>query len=92
MKMKSYLKAFDLCDIDEVGGEPLVQRHAYPTLVQIKQHSKEVEKRHKFLFCLQSAIFDSIFARIINFNDPKVVWDTLREEFQGNDRAKSFRF
>ncbi|EOY32423.1 Uncharacterized protein TCM_040335 [Theobroma cacao] len=44
VKMRSYLKAFDFWDIVENGELP-VQRHANPTIAQIKQRSKELTKR-----------------------------------------------
>ncbi|EOY03751.1 Uncharacterized protein TCM_018917 [Theobroma cacao] len=44
VKMRSYLKAFDLWDVVKNGEVP-VQRHANPTIAQIKQYSKEVAKR-----------------------------------------------
>ncbi|EOY19976.1 Retrotransposon protein, unclassified, putative [Theobroma cacao] len=40
IKMRAYLKAFDLWEIVELGEAP-IQRHANPTLVQTKQHSEE---------------------------------------------------
>lgn len=49
---------------------------------------KKVAKRYKALFCLQFAVSYSIFARIINLDDPKLVLETLRDEFQGNERTK----
>ncbi|EOY13613.1 Uncharacterized protein TCM_032234 [Theobroma cacao] len=49
VKMKSYLKAFDLWDVVEL---------------------------------------ESIFGKIMLLEDPKQVWDSIREEYQGNDRTK----
>ncbi|XP_021278973.1 uncharacterized protein LOC110412694 [Herrania umbratica] len=44
VKMKTYLKAFDLWDVVETEGEPSAMRHANKTIAQIKQHFKEVAK------------------------------------------------
>ncbi|XP_017974456.1 PREDICTED: uncharacterized protein LOC108661543 [Theobroma cacao] len=46
VKMRTYLQAFDIWDSIEFG-EALVQRHANPTLAQIKQHSEDVVKSLK---------------------------------------------
>ncbi|EOY14354.1 Uncharacterized protein TCM_033746 [Theobroma cacao] len=47
VKMKAYLRAFDLLEIVEVGGDPLVMRHADPTIAQLKQHSEEAFNLHR---------------------------------------------
>lgn len=72
VKMRSYLKAFDLWDVVESGEMP-IQRHANPTLAQIKQHSGEVAKRYKALISLQSVVSESIFVMIMHLEDPKQV-------------------
>ncbi|WRX23008.1 protein of unknown function DUF4219 - like 5 [Theobroma cacao] len=90
VKMRTYLKAFDLWESIESGEAP-VMRHANPTLAQIKQHNEDVAKTYKALIYLQSAVSESIFAKIMNYEDPKVVWDSLKEEYQGSDRTRTMQ-
>lgn len=89
--MKAFLRAFDLWKVIEIGRDPPVQRHANPTLAQIKQHSKDIAKRYKILFCFQFAVSDSIFTRIMTFNSPKKVWDKFRKEFQGSEQTRQIQ-
>ncbi|EOY13034.1 Uncharacterized protein TCM_031541 [Theobroma cacao] len=91
VKMKAYLRVFDLWEVVEVGGDPPVQRHANPTMAQLKQHSEEVAKRYKALSCIHSAISDSIFTRIMACENPKDAWDKLQEEFHGSDRTRQMQ-
>ena len=55
VKMKAYLRAFDLWEVTENGTEnpPLVPN---PTLAQIKSHSEEKAKRFKALTAIDSYI------------------------------------
>lgn len=87
-KMKAYLKAYDLWEITETCIEPPPLR-ANPTVAQIKQHSEDVAKTFKTLSCIQSAISDAIFTRIMTCETAKEAWDRLKEEFQGNETDAS---
>ncbi|WRX29201.1 protein of unknown function DUF4219 - like 10 [Theobroma cacao] len=78
VKMTTFLKAFDLWEVIEIGGDPPIQKDSNLTLAQIKQHSEEVTKRYKALSYLQFAVSDSIFTKIMTFDNPKEVWDKLR--------------
>lgn len=73
MTMKAYLRVFDLWEIMEIGGDPLVIRHANPTLAQINQYSEDVAKRYKAQSYLHSIVSYPIFARIMHFDSPKEV-------------------
>ncbi|EOY20979.1 Uncharacterized protein TCM_012294 [Theobroma cacao] len=48
VKMKAYLRVFDLWEMVEVGGDPLMMRHANPTIAQLKQHSEEDRLKDEF--------------------------------------------
>ncbi|XP_022848701.1 uncharacterized protein LOC111371002 [Olea europaea var. sylvestris] len=89
-KMKAYLRAYDLWEITETGIEPLPLR-ANPTIAQLKQHSEEVAKKFKALSCIQSAVSDAIFTRIITCETAKEAWDRLQEEFRGNARTRQMQ-
>jgi transposase InsO family protein len=89
-KMKAYLKAYDLWEITESGIEPPPLR-ANPTVAQIKQHSEDVAKKFKALSCIQSAISDSIFTRIMTCETAKEAWDKLKEEFHGSQRTRQMQ-
>ena len=80
MKMKAYLRAFDLWDAVEMRREPPLLR-ANPTIAQIKQHNKKVAKTYKVLSCIHSAMSDVIFTRIMACEIAKEAWDLLQEEF-----------
>ncbi|XP_017979660.1 PREDICTED: uncharacterized protein LOC108662699 [Theobroma cacao] len=85
--MKSYLKAFNIWDAVETGVEPALI-YANPTIAQMKQHEENIAKRYKALSCLQSALSYDIFVRIMHLENPKEVWDHLKDEFQGSERTK----
>ncbi|WRX29552.1 protein of unknown function DUF4219 - like 10 [Theobroma cacao] len=88
VKMKAYLRAFDLWEMVEVGGDPPVMSHANPTIAQLKQHSEEVVRRYKALSCIQSAVLDVIFTRIMTCDNPKEAWDRLKDKFHGSERTR----
>ncbi|KAL0416080.1 UNVERIFIED_CONTAM: Retrovirus-related Pol polyprotein from transposon TNT 1-94 [Sesamum latifolium] len=85
--MKAYLRAQSLWDVVENGVDPPVLR-ANPTLAQIKKHEEDLAKKPKALTCLNSALSDVIFTRIMACETPKEVWDKLRDEFEGSERVK----
>ncbi|KAF2320048.1 hypothetical protein GH714_022530 [Hevea brasiliensis] len=89
-KMKTYLKAFDLWNVVETGEDPPPLR-ANPTLAQIKNHNEESMKKFKALTCIQTAVSDSIFTRIMACETAKEAWDKLKEEFQGSERTIQMR-
>ncbi|EOY32548.1 Uncharacterized protein TCM_040529 [Theobroma cacao] len=90
VKMKAYLKAFDLWEVVEVGGDPPT-RQANPTIAQIKQYNEEVAKRFKALSCIHSAVTDAIFVRIMACESAKEAWDKIKEEFHGSDRTRQIQ-
>ncbi|KAK6161466.1 hypothetical protein DH2020_004847 [Rehmannia glutinosa] len=87
VKMKTYLRAFDLWEIVETGREP-TPLSANPTVAQIKQHNEENAKKFKALSCIHSAVSDVIFTRIMTCETAKEAWNKLKEEFQGSERTK----
>ncbi|EOY28499.1 Uncharacterized protein TCM_030041 [Theobroma cacao] len=88
--MKTYLRAFNLWEVVEMGGEPPVLR-ANPTIAQMKQHSEEVAKHYKALSCLHSAVTDQIFTKIKACETAKAAWEKLREEFQVSERTRQIQ-
>ncbi|EOY33038.1 Uncharacterized protein TCM_041046 [Theobroma cacao] len=85
VKMKAYLKAFDLWEVVEVGGDPPA-RQANPTIAQMKQYNEEVAKRFKALSCIHSAVTDAIFVRIMACESAKEAWDKIKEEFHEDSK------
>ncbi|TYH07113.1 hypothetical protein ES288_A08G207200v1 [Gossypium darwinii] len=61
VKMKAYLRAFDLWDVVETNRDVPPLR-ANPTIAQIKEHSEE---KYKALSCIHSSVTDVIFTRIM---------------------------
>ena len=90
VKMKTYLKAHDLWEVVETGREPPPLR-ANPTIAQIKQHSEECTKKYKAMSCIQSAVSDTIFTRIMACDTAKEAWDKLKEEFHGSDKTRQMQ-
>ncbi|EOY26997.1 Uncharacterized protein TCM_028953 [Theobroma cacao] len=74
----------------EIGFEPVL-RHANLTNAQMKQQEEDIAKRYKVLSCLQSAVSGEILARIMHLENPKEVWDHLKDEFQGSERTKQIQ-
>ncbi|KAF2297158.1 hypothetical protein GH714_018563 [Hevea brasiliensis] len=87
VKMKAYLKAFDLWEVTETGRQPGPLRED-PTLAQLKAHSEECAKGFKALSCIHSAVSDVIFTRIMACDTAKQAWDRLKEEFHGSESSK----
>lgn len=79
-KMRTYLRAYDLWEVVEVGGatNPLPNN---PTMAQIKNHREEVSKKFKALSCIPSALSEVIFTRVMANETAKEAWDQLKEEF-----------
>lgn len=90
VKMKAYLKAYDLWEVVETGRDPPPLRDN-ATVAQMKQHSEECAKKFKALSCLHSAVSDVIFTRIMACESAKEAWDKLKEEFQGSDKTRSMQ-
>lgn len=87
IKMKSYMTAYTLWEVVEIG-EDLVQRHANPTLAQIRQFEKDKAKKYKAMPSLQSTVFDEIFSKIMHLDSHKEVWDHLKDEFFASDKTR----
>ncbi|EOY19734.1 Copia-like retrotransposable element, putative [Theobroma cacao] len=90
VKMEAYLRAFDLWEVVEVGGDPPEQRQNL-TIEQMKQYSEEVAKRFKALSCIHSTVSDIIFTSIMTCKSAKKAWDKLNEEFQGSVRIRQIQ-
>ncbi|XP_021642266.2 uncharacterized protein LOC110636747 [Hevea brasiliensis] len=87
VKIKAYLRAFDLWEVVETGRDPPPLR-VDPTLTQIKHHSKECAKKYKALSYLHQAISDVIFTRIMACEIAKEAWDKLKEEIHSSDKTR----
>ncbi|XP_009592715.1 uncharacterized protein [Nicotiana tomentosiformis] len=87
VKMKSYLETYDLWAV--VMKDKLIQSlPANPTLAQIKAHSDEKTKKYKAKTIIQNSVADSIFSKIIACETSKEAWKTLKQEYQGSERAR----
>ncbi|WRX18823.1 protein of unknown function DUF4219 - like 4 [Theobroma cacao] len=90
VKMKAYLRAFDLWEVVEVVGE-LPEQRPNPTVAQMKQNSEEVAKRFTALSIIHSTVSDTIFTRIMSCESPKDAWDCLKEKFHGSERTRQMQ-
>ncbi|EOY05264.1 CCHC-type integrase-like protein [Theobroma cacao] len=87
VQMKAYLRGFNLWDVVENDTEVSPLRDN-ASAAQVKQYEKDVAKRYRALSFFHSAVFETIFSRIIGCETAKEVWDTLQEEFLGNTRTR----
>ena len=91
IKMKAYLKAFNLWEAVEQGGAQVPPLRENATLNDIRKYDELVTRSPKALTCLHSAVSEVIFIRIMALETAKEVWDKLKEEFEGSDRVKAVR-
>ncbi|KAF3637587.1 hypothetical protein FXO37_24840 [Capsicum annuum] len=90
IKMRTYLQAYDLWQVVEVGGEEnLLPDNSI--MAQIKNHREEVAKNFKALSCIQSALSEVIFTRVMTSETAKEAWDKLKEEFHGSDKIRQIK-
>ncbi|GAV64196.1 DUF4219 domain-containing protein/UBN2 domain-containing protein, partial [Cephalotus follicularis] len=90
VKMKAYLRAYDLWSAVEKGYEPLTEPGNL-TVAQIKQQMEESTRNYKALSFLHSAVVATIFLRNVGASTAKKAWDTLQEEFQDSDRVRAIK-
>lgn len=64
IKMKAYLKALNLWEAVEDGGDPTTLGPD-PTLAQIKNHEEQKAKKPRALTCLHSAFSETIFLSVM---------------------------
>ncbi|XP_047260813.1 uncharacterized protein LOC124894103 [Capsicum annuum] len=90
VKMRTYLRAYDLWEVVEVGGE---ENHFpnNPTMAQIKNHRGEVSKNFRALSCIQSTLLEVIFTRVMTSEIAKEAWDKLKEEFHKSDKIRKIK-
>lgn len=84
VKIKSYLKAFNLWDTMETKTEQVL-RNVNPTIAQLNQHEEDIAKRYKALSCLQSTVSNVFFARIMHLQNLNEVCDHLKDKFYGSE-------
>jgi len=87
VKMKIYLKAFDLWEDVEADREPIPLNNN-PTMNQLKYFNEQRAKKFKALTCIHNAVSEDIFSRIMACETAKEAWDKLKAEFQGDEKSK----
>ncbi|KAF2318538.1 hypothetical protein GH714_008752 [Hevea brasiliensis] len=90
VKMKTYLRGFDLWEVVETGNGPPPLR-ANPTVTQLKHYAEESAKKYKSLSIIHAAVTETIFTRIMACDTGKEAWDRLKEEFQGSEKTKQMQ-
>ncbi|KAF2310787.1 hypothetical protein GH714_017216 [Hevea brasiliensis] len=90
IKMKTYLRDFDLWEVVETGNGPPPLR-ANPTMTQLKHYAEESAKKYKSLSIIHAAVTETIFTRIMACDTGKEAWDRLKEEFQGSEKTKQMQ-
>ena len=87
VKMKIYLKAFDLWEDVEVDREPAPLNNN-PIMAQLKYFNEQRTKKFKALTCIHNAVSEEIFSRIMACETAKEAWDKLKAEFQGDEKSR----
>ncbi|XP_057994944.1 uncharacterized protein LOC131175255 [Hevea brasiliensis] len=90
VKMKTYLRDFDLWEVVETGNGPPPLR-ANPTVTQLKHYAEESAKKYKSLSIIHAAVTETIFTRIMACDTGKEAWDRSKEEFQGSEKTKQMQ-
>lgn len=90
VRMKAYLKAFDLWDYVDYGKEP-TPLNDDPTMNQIKYFNEERAKGFRALTCIHNAVSEEIFSRILACETAKEAWDKLKAEFQGDEKSRKMQ-
>ncbi|XP_021854466.2 uncharacterized protein [Spinacia oleracea] len=85
--MKSYLQAMSLWDVVESDNSPSPLSHN-PTLAQLKKYDEEIARKPRALSILHGAVSEEIFTTIMGCGSPKVAWEKIKEEFEGNHQTK----
>ncbi|EOY08986.1 Gag-pol polyprotein-like protein [Theobroma cacao] len=80
VKMKTYLKGYNLWNAVEQDTEPQAPRENAP-VAQVKQYEEEIAKKFRALSFIQSAISEDIFNRIMECETAKAAWTKLQEEY-----------
>ena len=90
VKMKTYLKAFDLWKIMESDRQPTPIGNNL-TIAQMKFFNEEKAKWFKALSCLHNAASEDIFTRIMACKSVKETWDKLKAEFHGDEKSRKMQ-
>ncbi|KAK9163839.1 hypothetical protein Syun_004741 [Stephania yunnanensis] len=59
-----------------------------PTMAQIKIHKESKAKKSKANAYLFASVVPTIFSRVMSLKTAKVVWDYLKEEYEGDERVR----
>ncbi|PKI58594.1 hypothetical protein CRG98_020983 [Punica granatum] len=57
-----------------------------PTMAEIKLHKEKKTRKAKAKSCLYAAMSPTIFNRIMRLELAKVIWDYLKEEYEGDEK------
>jgi len=90
VKMKIYLKAFDLWKILESDKQPTPLENN-STIAHIKFFNEEKTKRFKALTCLHNAVSEEIFTKIMACKSAKEMWDKLKAKFHGDEKSRKMQ-
>jgi len=90
VKMKIYLKAFDLWKIVESDKQPTPLGNN-PTIAHMKFFNEEKAKRFKALTCLHNVVSEEIFTRIMTCKSFKETWDKLNAKFYGDKKLRKMQ-
>ncbi|XP_010542108.1 PREDICTED: uncharacterized protein LOC104815425 [Tarenaya hassleriana] len=90
VKMKAYMKGADLWETveEDYGVTPL---GANPTLNQMKIYRDKVTRKGKAMSCLFASVPSFIFTKIMNMTNAKEMWDSLKEEYEGDEKIRGMK-
>ena len=81
--MQSYLEELDLWEVVDEDDVPLSKN---PTMDQIKVHKDKKMRKAKAKSCLFTTVSQMIMTRIMTLKSPKVIWEYLKVEYEGNEK------
>ncbi|XP_030520188.2 uncharacterized protein LOC115733700 [Rhodamnia argentea] len=90
VKMTAFLEGHDLWEVVENDYEiaPLPNN---PTLNQIKFHKERTTRKAKAKSCQYLAVSPYIFTRIMGCDFAKAIWDSLKDEYEGDEKIRSMK-
>ncbi|XP_038902321.1 uncharacterized protein LOC120088957 [Benincasa hispida] len=90
IRMQAYMEGCDYWEAIEQDYE-IAPFPDNPTIHQIKTHKERVTRKAKSRACLYTAVFPTIFNKIMVLKSAKEIWKFLKSEYEGDERIKGMK-
>ena len=90
IRMTVHLEALDLWEAVE-ENYIVLDLPTNPIIAQLKIHKEKKTRKSKAKACLDAAVSNTLFIRIMNLDSAKCIWDYLKKEYKGNERTKNIQ-